>query len=147
MPNGWFGRRRKMFNNVYRGKKVLITGNTGFKGSWLTVWLLHLGADVYGMSSGILTEPSMFEQLDLKSKITHYDHDIRDLDTTISMFNAIKPDFVFHLAAQAIVSESYEDPIYTFSTNVMGTANVLESIKQMDTTCVAVMITSDKCYD
>jgi len=101
-----------LFNNIYKGKKVLVTGNTGFKGSWLTVWLLQLGADVYGMSSGILTEPSMFEELGLEDKITHFHHDVTDLDTTISQIKRISPDFVFHLAAQALVSESYEDPTY-----------------------------------
>ena len=121
-----------MFNNIYKGKKVLITGNTGFKGSWLTIWLLKLGANVYGISKDIPTEPSMFNETDLKNKITHYNNDVRDLDSIVRIIDEVKPDFIFHLAAQALVSVSYSDPIETLMTNIIGTTNILEALKQSD---------------
>jgi len=136
-----------MFGNIYEGKKVIITGNTGFKGSWLTVWLLKLGAEVIGISKDIPTDPSMFKKLKLLKKIKHYSEDIRNLDTLIKIISKEQPDFVFHLAAQAIVSTSYSNPIETISTNVIGTNNVLEVLRIYDKPCVGVIITSDKCYD
>ncbi len=136
-----------MFNEVYSGKKVLITGNTGFKGSWLTTWLLKLGANVVGVSKDIPTNPSMFEELKLELRIKHYQADIRDLAGICDIILDEKPDFIFHLAAQAIVSTSYVEPIETISSNVMGTANVLEALKASNHNCVAVIITSDKAYD
>ena len=119
-----------MFNNIYKNKKVLITGHTGFKGTWLSVWLLSLGAKVVGISKDIPTSPSMFLKLDLESKITHYKEDIRNLDAITKIIDEEKPEFLFHLAAQAIVSTSYSEPIETISSNVMGTANILEALKQ-----------------
>ena len=95
-----------MFNNNYKNKKVLITGHTGFKGSWLTAWLLKLDADVYGLSKDIPTKPSMFEELGLKTKINHYAEDITNLELVKQVINEIKPDFIFHLAAQPLVSIS-----------------------------------------
>ena len=136
-----------MFNNVYKDKKVLITGHTGFKGSWLTTWLLKLGADVVGISKDIPTTPSMFEELGLESRIKHYQSDIRYLSKMIEIISDEKPDFLFHLAAQPIVSLSYSDPIETLSSNVMGTANILEALRVLDFTITVVMITSDKAYD
>lgn len=136
-----------MFDTIFAGKKVLVTGNTGFKGSWLTVWLLKLGARVYGISRDVPTHPSMFEDLKLNDKITYYEQDIRDLDKVCTLFNEIKPDIVFHLAAQPIVSRSYRDPIETLSSNVMGTAHVLEALRRSSRPCYCVIITSDKCYD
>ena len=136
-----------MFDNIYRNKKVLVTGNTGFKGSWLSVWLLMLGAKVHGISDGIPTTPSNFETLGLERKIQYTEIDIRDTDAVAAAIDSIKPDFVFHLAAQAIVSVSYENPIETFSTNILGTASVLESLRCSGHQCNAVIITSDKCYD
>ena len=136
-----------MFNGIYKGKKVLITGNTGFKGSWLTAWLLKLGAKVYGLSKDVPTKPSMFEELDLDKKITYFENDDRDLKSVLQIINDAKPDFIFHLAAQAIVSKSYSDPIETLSTNIMGTANILEAIRLGKNKCIGVIITSDKCYD
>jgi len=136
-----------MLLNIYKNKRVLITGNTGFKGSWLTVWLLKLGAKVCGVSDEIPTNPSMFEQLSLEKKIEHHYVDVRDLDKLQQVVNKFKPDFIFHLAAQAIVSKSYEDPLNTITTNVIGTSNILESIKNIKHKCAAVMITSDKCYE
>ena len=96
-----------MFSNIYKNKKVLITGNTGFKGSWLTVWFLKLGANIVGISKDIPTSPSMFKELNLKNKIKHYQEDIRNLPKITEIIVSEKPDFVFHLAAQAIVSTSY----------------------------------------
>jgi len=136
-----------MFSDIYRGKKVLVTGHTGFKGSWLTAWLLKLGANVVGVSKDIPTKPSMFEELNLEKKITHYQEDIRDLSRMIEIISDEKPEFLFHLAAQPIVSTSYSDPIETISSNVMGTANILEALKTSNHACTTVMITSDKAYD
>lgn len=136
-----------MFGNVYRGKKVLVTGHTGFKGTWLTAWLVKLGAKVCGLSDEIPTSPSMFLELKLSEKIEHNICDIRNLDEMYGIFKSFKPDFVFHLAAQAIVSTSYSDPVDTISTNVMGTVNVLECLRRFEHRCSAVFITSDKCYE
>lgn len=136
-----------MFNNVYKDKKVLITGHTGFKGSWLTAWLLKLGAKVCGVSDQIPTNPSIFEELQLESKIDHHFCDIRDLEKMQEIINGFEPEFLFHLAAQPIVSVSYENPVDTISTNVLGTANLLECLRNYNKPCTAVFITSDKCYE
>ena len=136
-----------MFNNYYKNKRVLVTGHTGFKGSWFTIWLLSLGAKVYGISKDIPTEPSLFEVTGLEKRINHYTQDIRDLDRTKNAIGEIKPDFLFHLAAQPLVSVSYADPIETISTNVMGTANILEALRITNNKCIGIIITSDKCYD
>ncbi len=136
-----------MFKNTYQDKKVIVTGHTGFKGAWLTIWLLKLGAKVVGISKDIPTNPSMFEELKLAEKITDYRQDTRDAKAIQAIFETEKPDFVFHLAAQPIVSLSYEDPLETFSSNVMGTAHILEALRFADYSCTAVIITSDKCYD
>ncbi|WP_232803386.1 CDP-glucose 4,6-dehydratase [Motilimonas sp. E26] len=138
---------KTMFNNVYKDRKVLITGHTGFKGTWLTTWLLDLGANICGISKDIPTKPSMFEELALQEKIEHHFCDVRDLEKLSSIVNDFKPDFLFHLAAQPIVSLSYKDPIDTISSNVIGTANVLEILRKYDQECYAVIITSDKCYE
>lgn len=135
------------FNNVYSGKKVLITGNTGFKGSWLSVWLKMLGANVYGYSNDIPTQPSMYEVCHLSDKIYHRFGDIRDKQSMNDYIQEVKPDFIFHLAAQAIVSTSYKDPFDTITTNVVGTASVLEAIRNITWPCTCVLITSDKAYD
>jgi CDP-glucose 4,6-dehydratase len=136
-----------MFSNSYQGKRVLVTGHTGFKGSWLTAWLLKLGAKITGVSKDVPSKPSMFEELDLANRIRHVWGDIRDLKLIRQVIEEVQPEFVFHLAAQAIVSTSYSDPVETMSTNVMGTVNVLESLRGLENPCVAVLITSDKCYD
>ena len=135
------------FGAAFHGKRVLITGHTGFKGSWLTTWLLKQGAVVAGYSDCIPTQPAMFEILQLSQKIEHHIGDVRDLAAFAAVLNGFKPDFVFHLAAQAIVSLSYRDPLATISTNVMGTATVLEALRHYDAACVAIIITSDKCYE
>jgi CDP-glucose 4,6-dehydratase len=136
-----------MFNNIFQNKKVIVTGNTGFKGSWLTSWLLQMGSKVTGISVDVPTEPSLFRVMRLEEKIEHHFADIRDLAEMQKIFTATEPDFVFHLAAQPIVSVSYDDPVSTLQTNIMGTAHILESLRTMNKPCLAVMITSDKCYD
>ncbi|HMO50425.1 MAG TPA: CDP-glucose 4,6-dehydratase [Kiritimatiellia bacterium] len=135
------------FNNIYRSKKVLVTGNTGFKGSWLITWLHHLGAEVYGLALPPENDQWLFEQAGLKDICHHTDGDIRDLALVRNVIAAVKPDIVLHLAAQAIVRASYKDPVGTAATNIMGTVNVLEAIRNVDVPCAAVMITSDKCYE
>jgi len=136
-----------MFDNIYRNKKVLITGHTGFKGSWLSVWLLSLGAKVVGISNDIPTSPSLFKKLSLESKITHYKEDIRKIDAITEIIDNEKPDFLFHLAAQAIVSVSYSNPMETITSNVIGTSNILEALRILNKKITAVFITSDKAYD
>jgi CDP-glucose 4,6-dehydratase len=138
---------KQAFAGVYAGKKVLVTGNTGFKGSWISIWLLELGAKVYGLSNGLPGEPCMFSELGLENKINHYWADIRDAKKVQQIIAEIQPDFVFHLAAQALVSVSYQCPLDTISTNVLGTANILEALRVENPDCTAVIITSDKCYD
>ncbi len=135
------------FDNIYRGKKVLVTGNTGFKGAWLSTWLIHLGAKVYGISKDIPTKPSMFEELNLADKVEHHMADVRNYEQIKTIIHTIEPDFVFHLAAQPIVSVSYSEPMDTITTNVVGTANILEVLRHFQKPCTAVIITSDKCYD
>lgn len=135
------------FDNIYKGKKVLVTGNTGFKGSWLSTWLTMLGADVYGYSIDVPTTPSMFESLDLAEHNHHMFGDIRDREKINGYIQEVRPDFVFHLAAQAIVSTSYAEPFDTITTNVIGTASVLEAIRNITWQCTCVLITSDKAYD
>ena len=136
-----------MFEDIFKNKKVLITGNTGFKGSWLSLWLLKLGAKVYGLSNEVPTEPSMFYKLKINEHITYYNDNVRDLNAVRKAVTEIKPDFVFHLAAQALVSVSYLSPVDTIETNVIGTTNVMEALRISNHICTAVIITSDKCYD
>lgn len=134
--------------DLYKNKRVLITGHTGFKGTWLTTWLLNLGAEVAGYSIGIPTQPSHFEELGLDKKIKHYLGDIRDYDRFFEVCQEFKPEFIFHLAAQPLVRESYSNPRETFEVNMSGTLNVLEAIRKMsDVVKVGIIITSDKCYD
>jgi CDP-glucose 4,6-dehydratase len=139
-------RYEDVFREAYKGKKVLVTGHTGFKGSWLSLWLLGLGADVAGFSLYLPSDPCNFEAVRLKEKITHYEGDIRDLDKLKKTFEEYKPEIVFHLAAQSLVRRSYDEPKTTFDTNLGGTVNVLECIKGSPSVRAAVIITSDKCY-
>jgi CDP-glucose 4,6-dehydratase len=134
-----------MFNNIYNNRKVFITGHTGFKGSWLVRWLQKMGAKLYGYSLEPPTKPSHYKLLnpDIHSTIG----DIRDLANLQKSINTAKPEIVFHLAAQPLVRLSYQNPIDTFSTNVMGTLNVLEACRQAPSVCAILNITSDKCYD
>jgi CDP-glucose 4,6-dehydratase len=132
---------------IFSGKKILITGHTGFKGSWLSLWLVQKGAKLYGISKDIPTEPSLFEALGLEKEMDHILIDIRDLTSLKSEILRIEPDFIFHMAAQPIVSLSYQNPLETLTTNVIGTANVLEAVRGLQNKCVVICITSDKCYE
>lgn len=136
-----------MFKNIYKNKKVLITGHTGFKGSWLAIWLKELGADVIGYSLDPPSEPNNFEATQLQEKINHVHGDIRDLDRLMDAFKKHQPEFIFHLAAQPLVRLSYEEPKLTFDTNVGGTVNVFEAVRATSSVKAMVNITSDKCYE
>jgi CDP-glucose 4,6-dehydratase len=138
---------RLVFSNIYKGKKVLVTGNTGFKGSWLTVWLKELSAEVYGLSVSIPTQPSMFEVAKLEKEIEHHTIDIRNQEKTVECIQSIQPDFIFHMAAQPIVGTSYSDPVGTIATNALGTVYVLEGVRTLKNNCSVILITSDKCYE
>jgi len=135
-----------MFENIYKGKKVLVTGHTGFKGSWLSMWLLQLGADVAGFSLEVFEGPSNFSVLGLDKHLKHYLGDVRDYKALKEVFDEFKPEMVFHLAAQSLVRRSYADPLYTFQTNALGTLNILECIRHSSSVQAVVMITSDKAY-
>ena len=137
----------EIFNQVYKNKKVLITGHTGFKGSWLSLWLTLLGAEVIGFSLKPNTDPNLFNVLNLKQKLISVIGDIRNKDALEKVINEYKPDFIFHLAAQPLVRLSYQQPHLTFETNIMGTVNLLESIRKTELECVVINVTSDKCYE
>ena len=131
----------------YRNKKVLITGHTGFKGSWLSVWLHMLGAELTGYALDPLTPDDNFVLSGMQHKMHDNRGDIRDLQHLSRVFETAKPELVFHLAAQPLVGRSYENPVETYETNVMGTMNVLECIRNTPETKVGVIITTDKCYE
>ena len=130
----------------YKGKRVFVTGHTGFKGSWLCVLLLKAGAYVTGYSLAPPTNPSLFEQAGLSEKINHVTGDVRDLDHLLGTMKETAPEIVLHLAAQPIVLESYRDPVTTYSTNVMGTVNILESVRQTLSVRSFLNVTTDKVY-
>lgn len=130
----------------YKGKKVLITGHTGFKGSWMCRVLKVLGADVYGYALKPPTNPSLFETLCIADDIHNYEGDVRDLPGLLHVFSTVKPEIVIHMAAQPLVRESYKDPVGTYSSNVMGTVNVLECCRICDSVISAVNVTTDKVY-
>lgn len=137
-----------LFNNFYSGKRVLITGHTGFKGSWLAIWLHELGAKVYGIGLDPYSEKDNFVLSGIGKKIdADYRADIRDGQRIKEIFQEVKPEIVFHLAAQPLVRLSYEIPVETYEANVMGTIHVMEAIRSTDSVKVGVMITTDKCYD
>lgn len=138
---------RDCFAGRYRGKRVLVTGHTGFKGAWLCEWLLELGADVFGFSLAPPTKPALFEDLDLKSRMHHWIGDVRDLFAVNDAVAEAHPDYVFHLAAQPLVRLSYAEPVATYAVNIMGTAHVLDALRQAQRPCVLVAITTDKCYE
>jgi CDP-glucose 4,6-dehydratase len=134
------------FNNAYRGRRVLVTGHTGFKGSWLALWLEHLGAEVAGYSISVPTQPANFDILDLRRHMRHYSGDIRDRAAFAQAVDEFRPEIIFHLAAQALVRRSYADPVTTFETNTMGMVNVLECVRTRPWIETVVVITSDKAY-
>lgn len=131
----------------YNGKRVFITGDTGFKGSWLALWLNELGAEVIGYANGFPSDPCNFSLCELGSRITHIEGDVRDYDSLEKHLKNYKPEIVFHLAAQALVRYSYEEPKSTIETNVMGTINIMEAVRRVDGVRSLVIVTSDKCYD
>lgn len=136
-----------IFQNFYQGKRVLITGHTGFKGSWLAIWLHELGAEVVGVALDPTTERDNYLLSGIGKKITDIRADIRDGDQLKEIFDRYQPEIVFHLAAQPLVRLSYEMPVETYEVNVMGTINVLEAIRTTESVKVGVMITTDKCYE
>ena len=131
----------------WHGKKVLLTGHTGFKGSWLSLWLQQLGAEVAGYSIDVPTRPSLYELADVAAGMESATGDVRDLAAVTAFMKSINPDVVIHMAAQSLVLRSYGDPVGTYDTNVMGTVNVLEAVRAVDATRVVVVVTSDKCYE
>jgi CDP-glucose 4,6-dehydratase len=135
------------FQSFYKDKRVLVTGHTGFKGAWLTEWLLMMGAKVTGFALPPATEPALFDQLGLAGRCDHRIGDIRDRVLVRKVIHEVRPDLVFHLAAQPLVRLSYAQPVETYETNVMGTAHVLDALRDADWPCAAVMITTDKVYE
>lgn len=135
------------FKGIYNGTTVLITGDTGFKGSWLAIWLLMLGADVVGFALPPRTDKDNYSLCGLEHRITHIDGDVRNYDALLDVFSHYAPEIVFHLAAQPLVLESYEDPVTTFSTNIMGSVNVFEAVKATPSVQAVINVTSDKCYE
>ena len=134
-------------HSAYHGKRVLVTGHTGFKGSWLAEWLIALGAKVTGFALQPATTPTLFDQLELAGRMHHIMGDVRDLSALLRVVQESRPEFVFHLAAQPLVRLSYEQPVETYSTNIMGTVNVLEAVRVSGTPCAVVVVTTDKCYE
>ncbi len=133
---------KKHFNK----KKVLITGHTGFKGSWLTLWLHNYGAKIMGISANIPTSPNHFSKLKLNKNIINRKCNIKNYYKTFKIINNFKPDYIFHFAAQSIVSHSYINPLETWNTNTLGTINILESVRKLKNKCNVIIITSDKSY-
>jgi len=136
-----------MDKQFWKDKKVFITGHTGFKGSWLSIWLTELGANVTGYSLPPGTDPSMFKSLSLEKKVNTVFGDIRNYDDLKAQIILAKPDIVIHMAAQALVLESYKNPLETYQTNLMGTVNILNSIRDLSSIKVFINVTSDKCYE
>lgn len=135
------------FANQYRGRRVLVTGHTGFKGAWLAEWLLALGAEVSGLALPPPTDPSLFDQLNLARRLSHHEGDVGDLVAVRRVVNETAPEFIFHLAAQPLVRRSYAEPVETYRTNVMGTVHVLEAARLAGRPCTVVCITTDKAYE
>ncbi|MDK2977668.1 MAG: CDP-glucose 4,6-dehydratase [Bacteroidales bacterium] len=136
-----------LFNNIYKGKKVFVTGHTGFKGSWLCLLLNELGADVYGFALDPPTSPSLFKEANIEELITSYIGDVRNLDYLTRVIQEVQPEIVFHMAAQPLVRESYKIPVETYSTNVMGTVHLLEACRKTSSVKSIVNVTTDKCYE
>ena len=134
------------FFKEFKGKKIVITGHTGFKGSWLSLWLNYLGAKVYGISNNFKTNQTNFNNFKMKKNIKNFDIDIRNFEKLNKVIKKIKPDFIFHFAAQSLVGASYKKPLYNFETNFNGTLNLLEVLRLSNFKCVSILITSDKSY-
>jgi CDP-glucose 4,6-dehydratase len=135
------------FTNKFHGKKVIVTGHTGFKGAWLTTWLTMLGANVVGIALDPITSPSFYNSSKLSKRITDHRFDICDAEKLSNVITSESPDFIFHLAAQALVGDSYKNPVSTWNTNVIGTINLLNVLRSLENDCAVVIITSDKCYE
>jgi CDP-glucose 4,6-dehydratase len=133
--------------SFWSGKRVLITGHTGFKGAWLCLWLTDLGADVTGYGLAPPTDPSLFASARVGDRIRHIPGDVRDVDALVDVLARARPEIVFHLAAQSLVRTSYQEPDTTFATNVMGTVNLLEAVRRSQRVRAVVAVTSDKCYE
>jgi CDP-glucose 4,6-dehydratase len=131
----------------WRARRVLVTGHTGFKGAWLSSWLANLRAGVTGYALGATSSPNLFDLLRLEAQVHSVEGDVRDLNGLKAVMDQARPEIVFHMAAQSLVRAGYRDPLYTYSTNVMGTVNVLEAVRQVGGVRVLVNITSDKCYE
>lgn len=130
----------------WRGRRVLLTGHTGFKGSWLALWLETLGADVTGYALAAPTEPSLYEQAGVARSLRSITADVRDLPRLSAALTECRPDVVFHLAAQSVVKRGYADPVETYATNVLGTVHLFDAIRRLGLRCAVVNVTSDKCY-
>lgn len=135
-----------LFSNIYKNKKVLLTGHTGFKGSWMAIWLKELGADVFGYSLEPYTSKDNFVTTGLAKKINHHIGDIRNKEELQQYFDKVQPDIAFHLAAQPLVIESYNNPHYNYETNLMGTVNFFEAVRNCSSVKAAINVTTDKCY-
>jgi CDP-glucose 4,6-dehydratase len=131
----------------WHGKRVLLTGHTGFKGSWLALWLADAGAEVVGYADGVPTKPSLYELAGVGSVLNSVEGDVRDLERLAQTIARVRPELVIHLAAQAIVRHSFADPVGTYATNVLGTVHVLEAVRHTDSVRAVVNVTSDKCYE
>ncbi|MGH7972917.1 MAG: CDP-glucose 4,6-dehydratase [Limisphaerales bacterium] len=136
-----------MFNSFYQGRRVLVTGHTGFKGGWLSLWLHELGAHVWGVSLPAPTRPNLHEIIRTGGFEGEIECDIRDPKALSDAITRIQPEVVFHLAAQSLVRRSYAEPLETLQTNALGTANLLESVRGAGLKCITIIITSDKCYE
>lgn len=135
------------FSGTFQGRRVLVTGHTGFKGSWLCEWLLALGADITGLALPSPTTPALFDQLGIAGRVRDRRGDIRDLATVRATVESVRPEFVFHLAAQPLVRLSYAQPVETYATNIMGTVHMMEAVRMAGVKCSVVIVTTDKCYE
>ena len=143
----WIQKGKKMIDKIfYKGKKVLVTGHTGFKGTWMCKLLVMMGAEVTGYALQAPTDPSLFELCKVGAKMNSVEGDIRDLDHIMKVFEEVQPEIVIHMAAQPIVRDSYKNPVYTYETNVMGTVNVLECVRKTSSVRSFVNVTTDKVY-
>ena len=132
---------------LWKNKKVLLTGHTGFKGSWLSLWLQKLGVDLIGFSKSVPTKPSLFELADVGKNMTSIMGDITSIENITNVVKQHNPEIIVHMAAQSLVHKSYDQPLETFSTNIMGTVNLLEAVRNTSKKCVIINVTSDKCYE